>query len=324
MRRILTVLAAFLLALVIAFALGPRVSGDTTVHFNTASIGSDIDAYLAAAEAKHRGIRAGLQKQVVWAVPSRTRTPLAVIYIHGFSASSGEVRPLPDLVAKALGANLYFARLTGHGQDGPAMAAASVNAWVDDYAEAMAIGRAIGDRVVVIATSTGGSLAVAEATNTDVSKDLMGMALISPNFGVQAGGSFLLTLPWGKQLAELIVGKERGFEPRNAAQAEFWTTRYPTAALLPMAKLVEIAVATQVENVAIPALFIISEGDTVVRPQATKAIAARWGATHLVHIVEDAEDPDQHVIAGDAVSPGTTDELAKLIVDWVRTLPAER
>ena len=88
-----------------------------------------------------------------------------------------------------------------------------------------------------------------------------------------------------------------------------------------MAKLVDIAVATQVENVAIPALFIISEGDTVVRPQATKAIAARWGATHLVHIVEDAEDPSQHVIAGDASSPGTTDELAKLIVDWVHTLP---
>ena len=39
------------------------------------------------------------------------------------------------------------------------MADGSVNAWINDYAEAIAIGRAIGDKVVVIGTSTGASLA---------------------------------------------------------------------------------------------------------------------------------------------------------------------
>ena len=69
------------------------------------------------------------------------------------------MRPLPDKVAAALGANLFYTRLTGHGQDGAAMAEGSVNAWINDYAEAIAIGRAIGDKVVVIGTSTGASLA---------------------------------------------------------------------------------------------------------------------------------------------------------------------
>ena len=39
------------------------------------------------------------------------------------------------------------------------MAEGSVNAWINDYAEAIAIGRAIGDRLAVIGTSTGASLA---------------------------------------------------------------------------------------------------------------------------------------------------------------------
>ena len=94
-----------------------------------------------------KDIRPGLQKEIVWADPAtKAKTPLAIVYIHGFSASKGEVRPLPDKVAAALGANLFYTRLTGHGQDGAAMANGSVNAWINDYAEAIAIGRAIGDR----------------------------------------------------------------------------------------------------------------------------------------------------------------------------------
>ena len=71
------------------------------------------------------------------------------------------MQPLPrQSGGGGLGANLFYTRLTGHGQDGAAMAEGSVNAWINDYAEAMAIGRAIGDKVVVIGTSTGASLAI--------------------------------------------------------------------------------------------------------------------------------------------------------------------
>jgi pimeloyl-ACP methyl ester carboxylesterase len=144
------------------------------------------------------------------------------------------------------------------------------------------------------------------------------LVLISPNFGVQAGGSFLLTMPWGKQLAELIVGKERSFEPRNARQAELWTSRYPTVAVLPMAKLVEISVDTRVEDTEIPALFIISDSDKVVQPALTRQIAARWGAPHQLIAVTNSEDPDQHVIAGDTLSPGTTASLGQQTVSWLK------
>lgn len=320
-RKIVTGVLIVVALAAIAFFLGPRVASDTTLTFDASVIGDDPDAYLASAESGVPGIRDGLRKEIVWANPAtKGKTPLAIVYVHGFSASKGEVRPLPDKVAAALGANLFYTRLTGHGQDGAAMAEGSVNAWVNDYAEAIAIGRAIGDRVVVIATSTGGALATWAATQPALSDRVAAMAFISPNYGVQAGGAFILTMPWGRQVAELLIGKERGFPVENELHGKWWTSRYPSSATLPMAALTELARSAPVEKITIPTLFIFSEQDKVVRPALTRELAARWGAPHRLVPVEESGDPSNHVIAGDALSPATTDALAQRIIDWVGTI----
>lgn len=318
-RKIVTGIVIVAALLATAFVLGPRVAVDTTLRFDPATIGSDPEAYLATSEHSIPGIRDGLQKEIIWADPAtKAKTPLAIVYIHGFSASKGEVRPLPDKVAAAVGANLFYTRLTGHGQDGAAMADGSINAWVNDYAEAIAIGRAIGERVVVIATSTGAALATWAATQPGLSEGIATMAFISPNYGVQASGAFILTMPWGKQIAELIIGKERSFPTFNDLHAKWWTSRYPSSATVPMAALTDLARDAVVDKITIPALFIFSDGDKVVRHDLTRQIAARWGARHEIFAVERNDDPSSHVIAGDALSPSTTDAVAQRIVDWVK------
>ncbi|TIM18210.1 MAG: alpha/beta hydrolase, partial [Mesorhizobium sp.] len=138
-RRIVLAVLGLAVILVLAFMLGPRVQADTTIRFDPSVIGDDPQAYLARNEAAVPGIYDGLEKEIIWANPMvHARTPLAIVYIHGFSASKGEVRPLPDEVADELDANLYYTRLTGHGQGGAAMAEGSVNAWINDYEEALA------------------------------------------------------------------------------------------------------------------------------------------------------------------------------------------
>ncbi|MBV6650364.1 MAG: alpha/beta hydrolase, partial [Hoeflea sp.] len=164
-RIVLYLLGLLILAGLAAFALGPRPQADTTVSFDEATLPDDLDAYLASAEARFEDLRPGNERQIIWAYPaSRARTPVAIVYIHGYSASPGELRPLPDMVAQRLGANLHFARLRGHGRSGDAMLEGSVHGWVDDFAEAVAIGRRLGERVVVMATSTGASLTTWAAT----------------------------------------------------------------------------------------------------------------------------------------------------------------
>ncbi|TSE02658.1 alpha/beta hydrolase [Mesorhizobium intechi] len=320
-RRIVLAVLALVAVLALAFLFGPRVPVDTTIRFDPSVIGDDPQAYVAKVEAAVPGIRDGLEKEVVWANPMvHGKTPLSIVYIHGFSASKGEVRPLPDDVAELLDANLFYTRLTGHGQDSAAMTQGSVNAWINDYEEALAVGRAIGDKVIVISTSTGGSLAACAATQPGASDGVAAIAFISPNFGVKASGAEILTMPWGKQIAELVIGKERSFVAHNALHQKFWTTKYPVAATLPMQALTELAYGAPVEKAGIPALFIFSDSDRVVRPDRTREIAGRWGAPHELVPVDDTGDPDNHVIAGDALSPSTTAFLAQRIAVWIEAV----
>ena len=321
LRKIMWTLIVLIAGFAVLYAVGPRTPVDTEISVDTRSIGADPEAAIARSEANVPGIREGAEKQIVWAFPqSRARTPLAIVYVHGFSASAQEVRPLPDLVARALGANLFFTRLTGHGQNGEALARATVNDWINDLAEALAVGKALGGKVVVMATSTGGSLVTWAAAQPDLARNMDAVVLISPNYQLKAPGSFLLTQPWGMQMADMIVGPERSFEPRNEGHARHWTTRYPTRALMPMAASVDLANSVFPEMIDLPALFIYAPGDAVVDQTATAAKAAKWAGPHAVVEVTDSVNPSQHVIAGDILSPNTTQRLADRTVAWIRGL----
>jgi pimeloyl-ACP methyl ester carboxylesterase len=317
------VVAILTLLLCGAWLFGPRTVVDTTITFDPKAIGDDLDAYLERVEGKVPGIQPNQHKEIVWADPDKpARTPIAIVYIHGFSASPGEMRPLPDIIAKNLGANLFLTRLFGHGTTTDAMVDVSVNAWVNDFAEALAIGERLGDRVVIIGTSTGGALttwAIAQPASRD---RVAAVILCSPNYGVQAAGSSLLTLPFARQLARLVMGETRTFEPGTDLQRLYWTTTYPVDAILPMAETVRLAVNAPVEQTKIPALFLISPEDKVVDPDITRRMAERWGAARELVEIPDVEDPSRHVLAGDAMSPGTTGSVAKLASEWLReTLP---
>ncbi|MCB1446070.1 MAG: alpha/beta hydrolase [Rhizobiaceae bacterium] len=317
----------FLLAVAVLVAIpipalwlfGSKTPVDTAIGFDPDTIDSDLDAWLAGREAAVPGIRPDLAKQIVWADPLRKeRTDIAFVYIHGFSASPGEVRPLPDLLARDFAANLYLARLTGHAATPEAMGELTVKAMVEDLAEAIAIGERLGDRVVILASSSGAALASWGLAQPAFRNRVSAAVFLSPNYGVLAFGAFLLTWPGARELARLLLGPTRSFEPSNALHAELWTNDYPVEALLPMAEIVRLAVGAPVETTATPCLFLISPKDRVVDPRKTKRIAGRWGAPHRLVEVNGIEDPSRHVLAGDAMSPSTTRPLAALIATWLR------
>jgi len=320
-RKMLYLIAIAIVAGLVAFALGPRPVADTTIVFDESSLPDDLDTYLATSEALFEDLRPGNERQIVWAYPvSRARTPIAIVYIHGFSASPGELRPLPDLVAKSLGANLYYARLKGHGRSGDAMLEGSVHGWVNDFAEAVAIGRRLGERVVVMATSTGASLATWAATQPELMRNVEGLVQFSPNYGVQAAGSKLLTVPWAEKMVPLIIGQRRSIEIKNELHAKFWTSEYPSLAVLPMASLVKLADAADPRSITVPSLFVYSPLDQVIQPELVKAKADNWGGPSRIIEVSNDDDSSHHVIAGDALSPSTTETLAAQTAEWIAGL----
>ena len=122
-RRIALLLAAIIALLAAAFFIGPVYRIDPRV--TQPALPGDLDAWLAAAERSQQDIVPGTEKSIVWAHADRRRTPLAIIYLHGYSATRKEVEPLCDRLAAQLGANLYYTRLAGHGREGRALGQAT-------------------------------------------------------------------------------------------------------------------------------------------------------------------------------------------------------
>jgi pimeloyl-ACP methyl ester carboxylesterase len=316
------VVATLGLLVFLLFLFGAREPVNLTPRFDPASLPTDLDGYLAEQEATVEGLRSETAKQIVWAGPVGQQTEFAIIYLHGFSATSREIRPVPDRVAQALGANLYYTRYAGHGLTGDKLAGPTAQDWMDDTAEALAIGRRLGRKVIVIATSTGGTLAAEAALRPEMMQNVAGIVFVSPNFGIRSMAARLLTWPFARWWVGMVAGDKRCFDPVNDVQAQNWTTCYPTVALLPMAALAADAAARDYEGVSTPALFLFSPQDQVVSPDATRVVAGRWGAAHETHeiTVGPGDDPYSHVIAGDALSPGMTKSVTDQILAWAKAL----
>ena len=58
----------------------------------------------------------------------------------------------------------------------------------------------------------------------------------------------------------------------------------------------------------------------VVSPEETRKMAERWGGDAKIVVIENVESASQHVLAGDIVSPGTTQEAADIITKWIEGL----
>ncbi len=299
-----------------AFLLGPRAQVDESVV--PVDLGDDPASFLAAGEASVSGLRPGDGKEIVWAdAESRERTPLALVYVHGFSADRHEIDPVPQRVADVLGANLFFTRLSGHGRDGAAMAEATAGAWLQDVEEALTVGTAIGERVILLGTSTGGTLALWASAQKRWQEHLRALVLVSPNLKVRDRNASILLWPWGGVAARFVLGPERCFEPVNEGQARHWTTCYPTEALLPMMALVERVRTLDFRDATTPALVLYSPQDDVVDPLATERALNRYGAPIERRVVTGAEDPSNHVLAGDLLSPGNTDAVVGMILEFL-------
>lgn len=320
MKMFAKILIGFLAVIIFTLLFGPREPTDGDLTFTPEAVGEDIEEYLTWVEAPFTDITPGVEKQVIWADPTtRARTPISIVYVHGFSATAQEIRPVPDRVAAELGANLFYTRLSGHGRTGDAMAEPAVVDWLDDVAEAMEIGRRIGDRVILMGTSTGATMATIAAVDTRMNEGLAGMIMVSPNFKVAAAGAGILDLPFARYFGPVVAGAERSFEPHNADHGLFWTTKYPTTSLLPMAASVRAANGVTFRAIEQPVLMVFSEDDRVVDHTRTAEIAEEWGGeTTIIRINPSAlDDPYAHVIAGDIMSPAQTDGVVRVIADWL-------
>lgn len=320
---VLKSLAGLVLALAALFFLGPvnEFGPDTpTARLAPPMALVDLDPWLQTSESKFEGLRPGTAKGVVWASPDKQQTPWSVVYIHGFSATRLETAPLADQVAKALGANLFYTRLSGHGLPGQAMGEASAQDWLADTLEAVRIGKTLGRKVLVISCSTGSTLSTWLGT-TPQAADVSAFVFISPNFGLKNKMSELINGHWGQQIATAISGDTIRYEQTDPREVVAWTGSYPTKALFPMMALVKKVRDSDLSAFQKPVLVLYSAADQTVDPEEIKATFARLGSQQKsIDAVTYSQSKGQHVLAGEIRDPQSVAPMAESIVNWTNSL----
>ena len=237
--RFLKWFGIFLLVLIIIYFLGPQPS---TPKYNKElpSIPSDaiqLEKYIANNESKHK-LKPDNEARILWYNDSiKEKTEYAVVYLHGFSASQEEGDPVHYEFAKKIGCNLYLARLAEHGVDTtvPLANYTAEKSW-RSAVEAYAIGRQLGKKVILMSTSTGGTLALKLCTEfPDISANIM----MSPNIAINDPNAWLLNNHWGLQIAHIIVGEQRTVSDTTTLYARYWNNRYSTNSLVQLEELLE-------------------------------------------------------------------------------------
>ena len=307
--------------LVIAFWPSKRVQFNR--QFNANDIGRDLEEYLRLSEDREKYLKSWARKKIIWYNKrQRKKTPISIVYVHGFSASLGEIRPVPDLLANKLKANLYFSRLAGHGSRDPlALGACSGGDWYADVEEALEIGYRIGDQVLVIATSLGAALVSEYLSKRGPDNRILGAVFISPCFGIPGWKVQLFRYPvWAKFLFPLFFGKLRVVTSQTEEASKWWSQVYPVLAIENLLLSVEKIWKSNFKCIKSPSLIIFSYKDPWISINRIQEIPKKWGGGSTlkpIHVKKNPEEDNSHVILGDVKSPKETANGVGIILEWV-------
>ncbi len=297
--------------LLIVFFSGPRVS--TSYVQKNIDLPKDLDQYLAQQEAAFPDITPKTEKIIFWAKGKGEKTPLSFVYLHGYTATRQEIAPVFENTAKALGANVFFTRFTGHGRGAEAMKECSLQAWINDVTEAWEIGKRIGNEVIIGGTSTGVPLAFWLAEQKP--KELKALILVSANMKPADKSTDLLLLPWSNLIIKIAIGDYFSYKPRNELNKLYWTTRYRSEALLAMMSVVQLGKKIDLSKITTPSLWIYTQNDNVVSIPDLLRAYERIGSTKKK--IVNFKDAKSHVLAGDAISPENTELAVETIVSFL-------
>ncbi|CAI8217941.1 MAG: Uncharacterised protein [Flavobacteriaceae bacterium] len=207
---------------------------------------SSLKKWISDKEAALTNIKPDNASQLEFYDSIPKKTAYSVLYLHGFSASIGEGDPVHRNIAKALKANLYLPRLSDHGltEEEPLLQFTGQK-YIDSAKEALAIAKKIGEKVILISSSTGGTLSLILGNDPDIAA----LLLFGPNVEIYNPDAKLLTLPWGLYLARAVVkSKYHIMDNITPKKRNYWTTRYRLESTIHLQKMVEVSMQTEIFN----------------------------------------------------------------------------
>ncbi len=183
------------------------------------------------------------EARIIWANPDKKeKTEYVLVYIHGFSASCKEGYPVNYDFAKRYGVNMYCALLSEHGvADKEPMINLTAEKYLNSAKQALEIGRQLGNKVILMSTSTGGTLSLKLAADNP---DIYALIMYSPNIDVVDKRAHWLSNKIGYSLVKLFKGKMVVYNDPPEIQ-KYWQTFYHLNGVRAMIMLLENTMVAQ-------------------------------------------------------------------------------
>jgi pimeloyl-ACP methyl ester carboxylesterase len=272
------------------------------------------------------------QARIVWFDTLHRKTPYAVVYLHGFSASQEEGDPVHEQFARTFGCNLYLARLAEHGIDtSDALVGLTADKYWNSVKEALAVGMQIGEKVILMGTSTGGTNALQlAATYPD---KVHALILYSPNIEIFDPSAPLLNDPWGLQIARQVIGSKYILTKNQTENyRKYWSSKYRLEAVVNLQEMVETTMtAENFVRVKQPTLLLYYykdevHQDSVVKVSAMREMFETLGTPEALKRATPIPTAGNHVIASWVISgdiPRVQSETDRFAMEVLKMQPVQ-
>lgn len=204
---------------------------------------SRLDTYLSERESAY-ALKSGTEACIVWNCDSDepSQTDYAIVYLHGFRASHPEGDPVHRTIAREFGYNLFLSRFDEHGleSDYPLLQLTE-DKLLDSARFAIEMGRRIGKKIILMGTSTGGSLALYLAAQNEYRQDISSLILYSPLIRFYGFREKFLMTPFGRKSLELLLGDKYLIKAQQTTYAEdrIWYKKYALKGALALGSFTE-------------------------------------------------------------------------------------
>jgi esterase/lipase len=247
-KKRLTITLSVIGLLILAYFLGPKPNYPTfdgQITWQKIPL-NDLETTLEQENAALPNLRDQCGSSVVWHNDSIQKTKYAVVFLHGFSACPFEGNPIVQDFAKEFGCNLYLHRLPQHGlDDDESFVDLTPKKWIESAKKAINIGANLGEKVIIMSSSTGGTLSTYLTAENEAANIIAAQFLYSPNFEIANPASFLMNNPWGSQILQQIEGGNYHYiKGMSEVSAPYWTTTYRIEGLVALQDLIEKTMTT--------------------------------------------------------------------------------
>lgn len=184
----------------------------------------------------------------------KSKTPFVILYLHGFSASPIEGDPVMFNIAERFGMNLYAPRLAAHGlATSENLLTFTAEDWINSAKGAIQQAASLGDSIIIMSTSTGGTSAL---YLSNAHPKIHSLICYSPNTQVAREESDVLLSPWGLQIGRIISGgKYYKWEVPESAKP-YWYSQYRIEALVQLKRLIEATMTDETFRAISKPLFV--------------------------------------------------------------------